>query len=31
MAEEKKKIPRGVVIEFDFTAIDGAQLLFDTA
>lgn len=31
MAEEKKKIPRGVVIEFDFTAVDGAQLLFDTA
>ena len=31
MAEEKKKIPRGVVIEFDFVAVDGAQLLFDTA
>ena len=31
MAEEKKKIPRGVVVEFDFTAVDGAQLLFDTA
>ena len=31
MAEEKKTIPRGVVIEFDFTAVDGAQLLFDTA
>ena len=29
--EEKKKLPRGVVIEFDFTAIDGAQLLFETA
>ena len=31
MAEEKKKIPRGVVVEFDFTVVDGAQLLFDTA
>ena len=31
MAEEKKPIPRGVIIEFDFTAVDGAQLLFDTA
>ena len=31
MAEEKKKIPRGVVIEFDFAVVDGAQLLFDTA
>ena len=25
MAEEKKPLTRGVVIEFDFTAIDGAQ------
>ena len=31
MAEEKKKVSRGVVVEFDFTAIDGAQLLFDVA
>ena len=32
MAEEKKqKYVRGVVVEFDFTAIDGAQLLFDVA
>ena len=31
MAEEKKKLVRGVVVEFDFTAIDGAQILFDTA
>lgn len=31
MAEDKKPMPRGVVVEFDFTAIDGAQLLFDTA
>jgi len=31
MAEEKKKYMRGVVIEFDFTAIDGAQILFDLA
>lgn len=29
MAEEKKPLPRGVVIDFDFTALDGAQLLFD--
>ncbi|MBR1587028.1 MAG: hypothetical protein IJ658_01765 [Kiritimatiellae bacterium] len=31
MADEKKKVPRGVVVEFDFAAVDGAQLLFDTA
>ena len=31
MAEEKKPLPRGVIVEFDFTAIDGAQILFDTA
>ena len=32
MAEEKKpKYMRGVVVEFDFTVIDGAQLLFDLA
>ena len=32
MAEEKKqKYVRGVVVEFDFTAVDGAQLLFDAA
>ena len=31
MAEERKAAPRGVVIEFDFTAIDGAQILFDVA
>ena len=31
MSEEKKALPRGVVVEFDFTAIDGSQLLFDTA
>ena len=29
--EEKKPLARGVVVEFDFTAIDGGQLLFDTA
>lgn len=29
MAEEVKEIKKGVVIEFDFTAMDGAQLLFD--
>jgi len=28
---EKKALTRGVVVEFDFTAIDGGQLLFDTA
>ena len=31
MAEEKKPLTRGVVIEFDFTAIDGSRLLFETA
>jgi len=31
MAEETKPAPRGVIVEFDFTAIDGAQLLFETA
>ena len=37
MAEEEKTeetgktLTRGVVVEFDFTAVDGAQLLFDTA
>ena len=31
MAEEKKPLTRGVVIEFDFTAIDGGQSLFETA
>ena len=31
MAEEKKTLMRGVVVEFDFTAVDGAQLLFETA
>ena len=31
MAEEKKPLTRGVVIEFDFTAIDGGQVLFETA
>ena len=32
MAEEtKKKLPRAVIVEFDFTAIDGAQILFDVA
>ncbi len=31
MSEEKKKLSRGVIVEFDFTAIDGAQILFDTA
>ena len=29
--KEKKALTRGVVVEFDFTAIDGGQLLFDTA
>jgi len=31
MAEEKTDTKRGVVVEFDFTALDGAQILFDTA
>ncbi len=31
MAEEKKSVPRGVIVEFDFTAVDGAQILFDVA
>ena len=31
MAEEKKALTRGVVVEFDFTAIDGGQILFETA
>ena len=32
MAEETKtKLPRAVIVEFDFTAIDGSQLLFDVA
>ena len=31
MAEERKSIPRGVVVEFDFSAVDGAQILFDVA
>ena len=31
MAEERKSIPRGVVVELDFTAVDGAQILFDVA
>ncbi len=31
MAEERKPLTRGVVIEFDFTAIDGGQILFETA
>ena len=31
MADEKRVLPRGVIVEFDFTAIDGSQLLFDTA
>lgn len=31
MSEEKKSLPRGVIIDFDFTALDGAQLLFDVA
>ena len=31
-AEKENSAPvRGVVVEFDFTAIDGGQLLFDTA
>ena len=29
--KETKALTRGVVVEFDFTAIDGGQLLFDTA
>jgi len=28
---EENKISRGVIVEFDFTAVDGAQILFDTA
>ncbi|MGN0852319.1 MAG: hypothetical protein ACI4Q3_02955 [Kiritimatiellia bacterium] len=31
MSEEKKSLPRGVIVDFDFTALDGAQLLFDVA
>ena len=33
MAEEEKKVkfPRAVIVEFDFTALDGAQMLFDIA
>lgn len=32
MAEEgKNALQRGVVVEFDFTAVDGAELLFETA
>jgi len=31
MAEEKKQAPRGVIVEFDFTAVDGSQILFDVA
>ncbi|MGN0846645.1 MAG: HAD hydrolase-like protein [Kiritimatiellia bacterium] len=31
MADEKKTVPRGVIVEFDFTAVDGAQILFDIA
>ena len=32
MADENKNaLQRGVVVEFDFTAIDGSQLLFETA
>lgn len=31
MSEEKKVIQRGVVVEFDFAVIDGAQVLFETA
>lgn len=31
MSEEKKKYPRGVIVEYDFTAVDGAELLFDVA
>ncbi|MBQ4199452.1 MAG: haloacid dehalogenase-like hydrolase [Kiritimatiellae bacterium] len=32
MAEERKNaVTRGVVVEFDFTVLDGAQVLFDTA
>lgn len=31
MADEKKTPPRGVIVEFDFTALDGAQILFDVA
>ena len=28
---EKRELTRGVIVEFDFTAVDGAQLLFETA
>lgn len=31
MAEGKQSYLRGVIIEYDFTAIDGAQVLFDVA
>lgn len=31
MAEDKKTSSRGVIVEFDFTAVDGAQVLFDVA
>lgn len=31
MAEKEKKFLRGAVVEFDFTALDGAQILFNVA
>ena len=33
MAEEKKsgRLPRAVIVEFDFTVLDGADILFDVA
>lgn len=30
MENEQIALPRGVIIEYDFTAIDGAQILFET-
>ena len=31
MGKAKSKISKGVVVEFDFTVLDGSKLLFDTA
>ena len=31
MAKAKSKIFKGVIVEFDFTVLDGSKLLFDTA
>ena len=31
MAEAKEKLPRAVIVEFDFTALDGSEILFEVA